>query len=183
MVCSQCTKPPGLTEWHQRHSAAEPNAAALYDPLSLRLRTLPRLLLPFIALFGLTACGVEFSSTFTGTELFKGIAVTGDMHPGNDLTVTVNLNPTYPVPVTIACFYEDESNLTEDEEKIAFHDRARLAGRASLESPAGAAPGDDREREEMSFTFRVDQPGDYFIACLTPAAPDNGLGASFTVRP
>ncbi len=153
----------------------------MYDRRSLRLRTLPRLLLAPLALFGLTACGVEFSSTFEGTEIFKGISLTGERTTGSELTVTLTLNPSYPVPVRIACYYEDDDTLTDDQEKLAFHDRAIPAGSTVIEPSPNATPGEELERRELSFTFVVEQPGEYFIACLTPAAPENGLGVDFTI--
>jgi hypothetical protein len=155
----------------------------MYDPLSLRPHPLTRLLLAPLALFGLTACGITFSSGFDGTEMFKAIELTGDRHPGAELTVILGIELTYPVPVEIACFYEDEDNVTEDMQKLPFHERARPAGSTVLEPVRDTTPGADVERQELSFRFRAPEPGDYFIACLTPAAPENGIGVDFKVSP
>lgn len=150
----------------------------------MRLNRLTRLLFAPLAALGLTACGVAFSSTFDGTEMFKGITVTGDRTEGSELTVTVWIAPVYPVPVELACYYEDDDDLSEDMQKIAFHDRALLAGKTTVEpAPEGVKPGDDVERQQVSITFTPRVAGDYFIACLTPAAPDNGIGVDFEVLP
>jgi hypothetical protein len=157
----------------------------MYDPRSLRPHRLLRLLAAPLLTVGLTACGVAFSSTFDGTEMFKGIEVTGDRTQGSPLTVTVTITSVYPIPVELACYYEDDDNLSDDMEKIAFHDRALLAGKTTVEpAPGDTKPSDkDLPRQPVSFEFTPPAPGDYFIACLTPAAPDNGIGVDFTVNP
>jgi len=156
----------------------------MYDPLSVRPHLISRLLLAPLAAIGLTACGVAFSSTFEGTEMFKGIALDGPMTPGSEITLTLTLNPSYPVPLEVACFWDDSDTLTKDQQKVAFHDRAMLAGRRTIEAaPAGTKPGDDVENTIEVFTFKApDSEGDYFIACLTPAAPDNGIGVTFDIE-
>lgn len=116
--------------------------------------------------------------------MFKSISLAGDMTPGSELTLTLKINPSYPAPLEVACFWEDDDTLTRDQQKIAFHDRAVPAGRTTVEPAAGATePGKDVERIEAVFRFRApERAGDYFVACLTPAAPENGLGVSFTIR-
>jgi hypothetical protein len=155
----------------------------MYDPRSLRRHVLHRLLLAPLAAIGLTACGVAFSSTFEGTEMFEGISLEGPMTPGSELTLYLTVNISYPVPLEIACFWDDSDTLTKDQQKIAFHDRAATAGRRTIEAaPAGTKPGDDVEDIVEVFTFPApNAAGDYFIACLTPAAPDNGIGLSFDI--
>jgi hypothetical protein len=130
----------------------------------------------------LTGCGVSFSEDFDGTELFKSIRLEGELETDAELTVTVSVNQGYPVPVHVACYYEDGSKLTDDQLKLAFQERATRIGDEVLLPAAGATPGDDVERRELSFHFRIGQPGEYFLACLTPAAPENGLGRAFTIE-
>jgi hypothetical protein len=155
----------------------------LYDPESLRPAFRFRLLALPIALLSLTACGIEFSSSFEGTELFKSIQLTGERRVGAELTITVMVNPVYPTPVHIGCYYEDDERLTNDQAKLDFADRAMKVGETVLEPAHDRTPADDAERIPLSFRFVVNEPGDYFIACLTPAAPDNGLGVSFEIPP
>src|SRR5688572_10636705 len=105
----------------------------MYDPQSLRIHSLPRLLLLPLAMTGLTACGVAFSGSFDGTEMFKGISMEGDRVPGAELTIIVEIERVYPVTVEVSCFYDDDDSLTEDQQKIAFHDRGVFAGRTVVE--------------------------------------------------
>jgi hypothetical protein len=145
--------------------------------LSARVRHLCLLLIVLFA----SGCGVRFRDDFRGTELFKSIVLEGERVAGATLEVTVGLNHGYPVPIQIACFYEDGSKLTDDQLKLAFHERATPIGEEVLPPVFGRKPDDEVERTEVSFRFSVEEPGDYFVACLTPAAPDNGLGRSFTI--
>lgn len=124
---------------------------------------------------------MRFSESFNGTELFKAIELQGERVVGSTLELTVSLNPAYPVPVQIACYYEDGSKLTDDQHKLAFQERATPIGEEVLRPATGRRPGDDVERRQLTFRFKVEEPGDYFLACLTPAAPENGLGRLFTI--
>lgn len=151
---------------------------------SLRPATgLPRLLLLLVLLSVLPACGVAFTDDWDGTELFRGMKLDGERNVNSELTLTIWLRPGYPVPVHIACVYERDRELTDDEEKLTFHERATQIGEATLTPAPGKRPNDKSiELEPYSFTFSVHEPGKYFLACLTPAAADNGLGMSFTIR-
>jgi hypothetical protein len=134
---------------------------------------------------GLTsACGVSFSDDFDGTELFKGIRLEGERAIDSELVVTVTVNQAYVMPVRVACMYEDGYRLTDDQLKMDFSERAVRVGEEVLDpAPQGTHPGDDVERRDLSFRFRVPEPGDYFLACFTPHAPDNGLSLSFEIPP
>ena len=154
----------------------------MYDPASLRPHVPSRLLLAPLALIGLTACGITFSNSFDGTEMFKAIELTGDQRPGSELTVRLEIEQSYPVPVEIACFYEDDNLVSEGMQKLPFHERARPAGATVLEAARDTTPGADARRQELGFRFPSPEPGKYFIACLTPVAPQNGLGVSFEIR-
>ncbi|MND09878.1 hypothetical protein D3C83_335400 [compost metagenome] len=50
-----------------------------------------------------------------------------------------------------------------------------------LDPVPGHKPDDDVEDEELTFRFTVDEPGDYFVACITPSAAENGLGVQFDI--
>ncbi len=141
------------------------------------LRDLPRLLFLVTLLSTLTACGVSFHETFDGTETFKGISLAGDRSVGSELTLTVTVAQIYPVPMEIACYYEDGDHLTDDDYRVAFQERAKRIGETVL--PPASLP---IERQLLTFDFSVPEPGNYFLACLTPAAADNGLGLLFTIR-
>jgi hypothetical protein len=132
----------------------------------------------------LAGCGVSFSDDFDGTELFKAIRLDGERAVEAELVVTVTVSQGYVVPVRIACMYEDGFRLTDDQLKMDFSERAIVVGDEVLDpAPKGTHPDDEREEQDVSFRFRVREPGDYFLACFTPHAPDNGLSLSFEIPP
>lgn len=136
-----------------------------------------------LALLLLPACGVQFGGSFEGTEVFKDLELEGDRFANRELVLALEVNQAYPIPVRIACYYEDRENLTEDQEKVAFQERATLIGERVLPASDADSPGDDVPRETLRFAFSVPEPGNYFAACLTPAAPENGIGVEFDLRP
>ena len=135
-----------------------------------------------LLLLALPACGVSFRSNFEGTEVFKKVSISGDRVAGAELTLNVEVAQPYPVPLQVACYYEDPDKVTEDQKNVAFQERAPLIGQAVLPANVGSNPQDKVETQTLTFKFKVDKPGDYFVACLTPAAAENGYGVSFTVK-
>ena len=139
-----------------------------------------------VFLLSLPACGIEFVASEEGTELIDKVEVAGEFVEGGEVTVSVTVNHAYPVPVHIACYVENQSLVTEEQEDVAFHERATLVGEVFLDTalgPNGALhPDDDVEQQVFRYPFRVERPGTYFVACITPSAPDNGIGRTFTVR-
>ena len=135
-----------------------------------------------LLLLALPACGVSFRSNFSGTEVFKGIAISGDRVAGSELTLTVQVAQPYPVPLQIACYFEAEDTLTEDQKNVAFHERAPKIGETVLPPNVGSNPQDKVEKQTLTYKFTPKRAGTYFAACLTPGASDNGYGVSFTVR-
>jgi hypothetical protein len=144
------------------------------------------------------ACGVAIRDSFEGTEVFKGISLSGAASAGDagcvrgssawrcsgvsQLTVHLTVTNGYPVPVQVACYLEDSNLDTELQDKIAFHERAPMVAETTLQPKPGLKPGDKHlPKEPLDMTFTAPPPGDYFIACLTPAAPENGLGLNFSV--
>ena len=128
------------------------------------------------------ACGVSFRSEFKGTEIFKSISISGERTVGSELTLTLEVAQPYPVPVQIACYYEDDEQLTDDQQKVAFQERAPLIGQTVLPPNIGSAPQDKVDKQRLSFRFKISQPGEYFVACITPAAAENGYGLMVKVR-
>jgi hypothetical protein len=131
----------------------------------------------------LPACGVSFRSDFNGTEVFKDISLSGDRVAGNELTLKVTVAQPYPVPLKISCYYEDYDSLSDDQKSVAFQERAPVIGETILPPNEGSNPQDKADKQALSFKFTPGQAGDYFVACLTPAAPENGYGMAFTVKP
>jgi hypothetical protein len=156
--------------------------ACCYDSGGLRS---PFRLLPVLSIFllALPACGVSFHDGSYGTELFYSLDLQGDRTPNSELTLNVFVTPSYPVPVRIACYYENGDKLTDDEAKRSFEERAKMIGETVLPPPDHKTkPGDDVDRQHLSFKFSIPESGDYFLACMTPAAPENGLGLLFKIK-
>jgi hypothetical protein len=156
--------------------------------------SLPALLLAAFFLFGGLRCGVAFHDKFEGTEFFKRMTVcdqagrcttgaTRQYPSGTALKIDLTVTQGYPVPVEVACYYEDESHLTDDQKQVVFHERAALAAKTVL-SPATEGRPNQKHLPEQHLTFdlTIVAPGDYFLACLTPASGDNGLGVGLKIR-
>lgn len=73
------------------------------------------------------------------------------------------------------------AELTGDQLALSFDQRASKIGEALLQPGPEVNPGDDAALESISFNFSIPEPGDYFLACLTPAAPENSLGIAFSL--
>ena len=146
-------------------------------PLALRLAPL------LILLLTLPGCGIDFVASEEGTELIDSVTVAGEFRAGGEVTVTMKINQAYPVPVHVACYVQNESLVTEDEKDVAFHERATLVGQVFLDTAIGPdTPDEQVQKQTYSYPFKVERPGTYFVACITPSAPDNGIGRTFTVR-
>ena len=148
------------------------------SPASIRQR-----LVLLMLLLALPACGVSFGGKFEGTETFKSLSLSGDRVVGKELKLTVEVAQPYPVPVQIACYYENSDTLTDDEKMVAFQERATKIGETVLPANPDSNPQDKAERQQLSFSFIPTTAGDYFAACIVPGAPENGYGMAFTVKP
>ena len=101
-------------------------------------------------------CGVSFSESFEGTETFEDLQLTGERVPGGELTVSVSVRQGYPVPVKVGCYYENSDELTDDQKKVTFEDRALRIGETILQPAAGQEPDDDElPQQRLTFSFSV----------------------------
>ncbi len=150
-------------------------------PLDLRARLRLLLLVPLLLLTAV-ACNVSFNDTFTGTEIMKKISLDGDRSAGAPLTLNLQVSQIYSVPLQIDCYYDDENHLNEDQKKLLFQERATPIGEKVLPPAPVATPTKKAAAETVSFQFSVPRPGSYFLACLTPAAAENGWGLNFTIH-
>ncbi|MPZ50160.1 MAG: hypothetical protein GEU75_12835 [Dehalococcoidia bacterium] len=146
----------------------------------------PFRLLPFFLAFTLFAsvgCGVRFTSPDPGTELFEDMDISGLRTAGSPLTISLTLNQAYPVAVRVACYYDlSDRDLTDDEKSLPFEERANKAGEAILPPAPEHRPDDEVALTKLDFSFSIPEPGRYFLACLTPASPENGIGSTVTIR-
>jgi hypothetical protein len=153
-----------------------------YDPHELSPASIRRRLVLLALLLALPACGVSFRSEFKGTEVFKSISVSGERKVGSELTLNLEVAQPYPVPVQVTCYFENEDDLTDDQKMVAFQERAAKVGETVLPANVGSNPQDKVDKQKLTFTFTPKTAGDYFVACVTPGAPDNGYGTSFSVK-
>ena len=150
--------------------------------LRSRSRRFSLVALPLLIL-ATAACGVRLTNAGGDYEMFEGIRLAGERRAGVELTLSVTLASAYPVPVRIACFYEDYDSLSDDEKTLAFEERAVKIGEAVIPPvPGGRPPGKDAPEQTISFRFSAPRAGEYFLACNTPAAADNGFGLSFEIE-
>jgi hypothetical protein len=131
----------------------------------------------------LPACGIAFSSDFTGTEVFRDLHLESDFLTGSPIAVELEVSVSYPVPLAISCRYED-TDITDDQRAVAFNERTTSVFETALQAQPAGEPSQDKvgDTETFSFEFSVPEPGDYFIACFTVASPENGIGQGFTIE-
>ena len=182
---------PRRVQYQDHLSKPEPggrNWGRCYDREALLRRPRRHLIALMLAVLILPACGVVLSAEFEGTEVFRDFElesieeIDGEF-PVNALIQTqVTVNQGYPVPIAISCRYENV-DITDDQRKVAFNERTISVFEITLPANPGHEPGDVDEVEDQvfDFEFRVSEPGDYFIACFTVAAPENGIGRGFTI--
>jgi hypothetical protein len=130
-----------------------------------------------------TGCGIDFSERDRGEDVFKAMTLNGDRFVNRELTVSLDVTVAYPVPVKIACFYENRAVLSAEQRNVPFAERALLIGERVLEPMLAEHPSDGAERQTIRFAFSVPNPGVYYLGCLTPAAPENRINMEFEVRP
>jgi hypothetical protein len=136
-----------------------------------------------IALAILPACGIDFSESDRGEDVFKSMTLMGDRFVNRELTVSVDVTVAYPVPVKIACYYENRAALSATQRNVPFAERAMLIGERVMPAVAAEHPSIGAPRETLRFNFSVPNAGVYYLGCLTPAAPENRINLSFEVKP
>ena len=146
------------------------------EPLSLIFLTL--------LLLGIApACGVRFDNNPEGPRLVSAMELEGDLNAGAPLVLKVTVNQSYGVPLKVACFYEDRSRLRPDQLELTFAERGTLIGDEVLApAPPELRPGDNVEGQDLSFRFRIDEPGDYKLTCLIPTVADSAIAMSLTIE-
>jgi hypothetical protein len=135
------------------------------------------------ALMLLTACGIDFSESDRGEDVFKTMSLAGDRFVNRELTVSLAVTVAYPVPVKIACYYENRALLSAEQRNVPFAERAQLIGERVLEAAAAEHPSEGAPLQTLRFAFSVPEPGVYYLGCLTPAAPENRINMTFEVKP
>ncbi len=157
--------------------------AAIIERKLLTPASLLRSLVLLTTLVLLPGCGIDFSESDRGNDLFKGMILSGDPFVNRELIVSLDVTAAYPVPVTIACYYENRTALSADQRKVPFAERALLIGERVMQPVAADHPSTGAPHETLRFAFSVPSPGVYYLGCLTPAAPENRINLNFEVRP
>jgi hypothetical protein len=147
--------------------------------LRLPLSCLPLLVLLLV----LPACaGVSLREPGDEGELFKDISLAGERLAGKQLTVTISVSQGYPVPVRVACYFENPSKLTPAQLQLPREERATKIGETLLPAKQGGIPKEGGELQQLNYAFAVPEAGDYLLLCSTPAAPDNRMRLRFRVE-
>jgi hypothetical protein len=154
----------------------------MIDPALRQPNLVLRLAVIFTALALLPACGIDFSESDRGEDVFKTMTLNGDRFVNRQLTVSLDVTVAYPVPVKIACYYENRAVLSAEQRKVPFAERAELIGERVLDPVAAEHPSTDAPHQTVRFAFSVPNPGTYYLGCLTPAAPENRINMNFEVK-
>ncbi len=130
----------------------------------------------------LAACGVSIGCSSNAPEFFQGIELEGDLFVNRPLTLSVTVTNAIPMPVRIACYYEDRTVPFAEERNLTLMERGLLIGERLLEPSEDADAATDAQQRTLSFTFSVPDPGIYDAGCTTPAAPENIVKLEFELR-
>ena len=116
------------------------------------------------------ACGVAFSAPSRDHTLFQSLKVTGEMRTGAPLTAKLAYQQYLPLNIDIRC------ELRQDKKLI------KVVGQGVVPQDPGGTPKSTPVPGSASYSFTVDSPGDYRVACYTPSDEDNVLVYGFTVK-
>ena len=133
----------------------------LFPVLLLAISTVP-----------LTACGVDFGESDENHEPLTSIRVVGTPVAGEELRLELSYSQPYAVAVDVECRVKQTGKVLQS------------IGEATV--PANPTEGDPQATPVagvLDFTFRIDEPGDYVLECITPADDDNYIRRAITVSP
>jgi hypothetical protein len=119
----------------------------------------------------LSACGIEFGDGDGNQEPLAGLRVTGTPVAGEELRIELDYAQIYPVPVEVECLLKQGSQVVQ------------TIGSKTVDANPDGEPEATPVRGTLLFTFRVEQPGEYKLECLTPADTENKLKKTLTIRP
>ena len=131
----------------------------------------------------LPACGIDFTESDRGKDVFKTMTLSGDRFVNRELVVSLDVTVAYPVPVKVACYYENRAVLSADQRRVPFAERAELIGERVFDPVDAEHPSTGAPHQTVRFAFSVPNPGVYYLGCLTPAAPENRINLTFEVKP
>lgn len=130
-----------------------------------------RLVVALVALAAMSAaCGVRYQDPEPGTEFFESLEIDGDTTPGGGLTMTVAITQTYSVEVQSVCELRQEKATL------------REIGRDLIPPHPEGSPEATPVSSAHSHNFSVDEPGKYFVECLTPLDEDNYIAKELIIE-
>jgi len=116
-------------------------------------------------------CGIHFGSADEHTEPLAHLRVTGTRRAGEELQVELAYSQTLPAPVEVECRLKQGSEVLQ------------RIGAATIPANPGGSPEATPVAGSLSFPFRVEQPGEYKVVCLTVADESNYLSQTISIGP
>ena len=116
-------------------------------------------------------CGIHFGSADEHTEPLAHLRVTGTRRAGEELQVELAYSQTLPVSVEVEC------RLKQGKEVV------QRIGAATVPANPGGNPEATPVAGSLSFPFRVEQPGEYAVVCVTLADESNYLSQTISISP
>jgi len=116
-------------------------------------------------------CGIHFGSADEHTEPLAHLQVTGTRRAGEELQVELGYSQTLPVPVEVECRLKQGSTVVQ------------RIGAATVPANPEGNPEATPVAGSLSFPFRVEQPGEYKVVCLTLADESNYLSQTISISP
>ncbi len=116
-------------------------------------------------------CGIEFGSGDQHREPLAHLQITGTRRAGEELQVELAYSQNLPAAVEVEC------RLKQDGEVV------QKIGAATIPANPGGNPKATPETGSLSFPFRVEQPGEYKVVCLTVADENNKLSQTISISP
>jgi hypothetical protein len=116
-------------------------------------------------------CGIHFGSADEHTEPMTHLRITGTRRAGEELQVELAYSQTLPVSVEVEC------RLKQGKEVV------QRIGAATVPANPEGNPEATPQVGTLSFPFRVEQPGEYKVVCLTVADEENKLSQVISIGP
>jgi len=116
-------------------------------------------------------CGIHFGSADEHTEPLAHLRIAGTRRAGEELQVELAYSQTLPVPVEVECRLKQGKEV------------AQRIGAATVPANPGGNPEATPVAGSLSFPFRVEQPGEYTVMCLTLADETNYLSQTISIGP
>ena len=116
-------------------------------------------------------CGIHFGSADEHTEPLAHLRVTGTRRASEELQVELAYSQTLPVSVEVECRLKQGSEVLQ------------RIGAATVPANPEGNPEATPVAGSLSFPFRVEQPGEYAVVCVTLADESNYLSQTISISP